>query len=51
MNAILGGVGDIVREKMRSEGIYDEFISVLQVSRSTSLLIISSENSLGGVFD
>ena len=31
VNAILGGVGDFVRVKMKSDGIYQEFISVLQV--------------------
>lgn len=51
MNAILGGVGDIVREKMQSEGIYDEFISVLQVSYLTCLLFLTSENFLGDDFD
>jgi hypothetical protein len=31
VNAILGGVGDFVREKMKYDGIYDEFIAILQV--------------------
>lgn len=30
--AVLGGVGDFVREKMKGDGIYREFISVAQVS-------------------
>jgi hypothetical protein len=32
INALLGGVGDIVREKMKVDGIYNEFITVLQVT-------------------
>ena len=35
VNAILGGVGDFVRSKMKSDGIYDEFISILQVRMFT----------------
>ena len=31
VNAILGGVGDFVRPKMKRDGIYDTFITVLQV--------------------
>jgi hypothetical protein len=31
VNAILGGVSGIVRQKMKSDGIYNEFISVTQV--------------------
>lgn len=37
VNAILGGVGDFVREKMKNDGIYDEFIAVLQVCLLPSL--------------
>ena len=35
--ALLGGVGDLVREKMERDGIYGEFLRVLEVSvlRST----------------
>ena len=36
VNAILGGVSDLVRQKMRSDGIYNEFISVTQVRYSPS---------------
>ena len=32
VNAILGGVSDFVRQKMQNDGIYAEFIAVLQVS-------------------
>jgi hypothetical protein len=31
VNAVLGGVTDFVREKMQQDGIYNEFISVIQV--------------------
>ena len=31
VNAILGGVSDLVRQKMKTDGIYNEFISVTQV--------------------
>jgi hypothetical protein len=31
VNAILGGVQDIVKEKMEADVIYDEFISITQV--------------------
>jgi len=30
VNAILGGVTDLVRQKMKTDGIYNEFISVTQ---------------------
>lgn len=30
--SILGGVADVVREKMQADGIYEEFISVVEVS-------------------
>ena len=33
--AVLGGVGDFVREKMKQDGIYKEFISVTRVSSTT----------------
>lgn len=29
--ALLGGVGDLVRPKMKRDGIYNEFISITQV--------------------
>jgi len=31
VNAILGGVSDLVRQKMKADSIYKEFISVTQV--------------------
>jgi hypothetical protein len=36
VNALLGGVSDLVRQKMKTDGIYDDFISVTQV-RSDAL--------------
>lgn len=30
--SILGGVGDLVRDKMKQDGIYDEFIYIAQAS-------------------
>jgi hypothetical protein len=39
VNAILGGVTDLVRQKMKGDGIYDEFVSVTQVSEIVSLLL------------
>jgi hypothetical protein len=35
VNAILGGVKHLVRQKMQTDGIYDEFISVTQVKNSS----------------
>jgi len=32
VNALLGGVSSFVREKMKIDGIYNEFIAVTQVS-------------------
>lgn len=29
--ALLGGVGDLVRPKMKKDGIYDQFISITEV--------------------
>lgn len=31
VNAILGGVTDFVRQRLRRDGIYDEFISIATV--------------------
>jgi hypothetical protein len=36
VNALLGGVSDLVRKKMKTDGIYDKFIAVTQV-RNLSL--------------
>ena len=36
--AILGGVSDIVRQKMRADGIYAEFVDTIEVS-SISLYV------------
>ena len=38
VNALLGGVSDLVRKKMKTDGIYDNFIAVTQV-RDFSLMI------------
>jgi hypothetical protein len=32
VNAILGGVSDFVRTEMKRDGIYDDFISIVQMS-------------------
>lgn len=32
VNAVLGGVSDFVRRKMKADGIYKDFISITQVS-------------------
>lgn len=37
VNALLGGVSDLVRKKMKTDGIYDNFIAVTQV-RDLSLM-------------
>jgi hypothetical protein len=37
VNAILGGVEHFVRQKMKTDGIYNEFISVTQVGKSSSV--------------
>jgi hypothetical protein len=29
---LIGGVGDLVREKLKAEGHYDEFIRIAEVS-------------------
>lgn len=34
--SILGGVGDLVREKMKADGIYDEFIQIAEVCATPS---------------
>lgn len=31
VNALLGGVSDLVRQKMKTDGIYDDFIAVTHV--------------------
>jgi hypothetical protein len=48
VNAVLGGVSQFVETKMRNEGLYDEFISIVQVCRRTipfSLVVISASLS------
>ena len=40
VNAILGGVKKFVKKKMRDEGLYEEFISIVQVSQRASLVML-----------
>ena len=45
--AILGGVTDLVRQKMKADGVYAEFVDVIEVS--ASLLCVSRDLGPGVV--
>jgi len=44
VNAILGGVKHLVRQKMKIDGIYDEFISVTQREYGAVFQDLKGEN-------
>ncbi|KAH8756135.1 putative GPI anchored protein [Hyaloscypha finlandica] len=44
VNAILGGVSDLVRQKMKTDGIYNEFISVTQREYGAVFKNVKGEN-------
>jgi hypothetical protein len=49
--SILGGVGDLARERMQADGVYDEFIRIAEVyaRQSTSRSFQETMLIIGGV--
>jgi hypothetical protein len=38
VNAVLGGVTDFVRQKMKADNVYDEFVDIMEVRYSRAAL-------------